>query len=76
MWSWLVMHVFFEFKCITLFSMLFGASIYMVGGERSDKARGAVLTRRLIWLLIFGLIHALLIWYGDILVTYALTASL
>jgi uncharacterized protein len=75
-WSWFVMHVFFEFKCITLFSMLFGASIYMVGGERSDKSRGAVLRRRLFWLLIFGLIHALLIWYGDILVTYAITGFL
>ncbi|HRO03832.1 MAG TPA: DUF418 domain-containing protein [Terricaulis sp.] len=76
LWAWLVMHVFFEFKCITLFSILFGASLYMVGGERADKERGAVLRRRLLWLLIFGLIHALLIWYGDILVTYALTGFL
>jgi len=73
MWSWFVMHVFFEFKCITLFSMLFGASIFLVGGDKSDKARGGVLTRRLVWLLVFGLIHALLLWYGDILVTYAIT---
>lgn len=76
LWSWFVMHVFFEFKCITLFSMLFGASIFLVGGERGDKARGAILRRRLFWLLIFGLIHALLIWYGDILVTYAITGFL
>lgn len=76
LWSWLVMHVFFEFKCITLFSMLFGASLYMVGGERSDPERGAVLRRRLTWLLVFGLIHGLLIWYGDILFTYALTGFL
>jgi uncharacterized protein len=73
LWSWFVMHVFFEFKMITLFSLLFGVSIYLVGGEYRDKARGAVLHRRLFWLLIFGLIHALLIWYGDILVTYAIT---
>lgn len=73
MWSWFVMHVFFEFKCITLFSMLFGVSLYLVGGDRTDKARGGVLTRRLLWLLVFGLIHALLVWYGDILVTYAIT---
>jgi uncharacterized protein len=76
LWSWFVMHVFFELKFITLFSILFGASIYMVGGERSDKERGAVLRRRLLWLLFFGLIHATLIWYGDILVTYALTGFL
>ena len=73
MWSWLVMHVFFEFKCITLFSMLFGASIFLVGGDKSGKARSGVLTRRLLWLLVFGLIHALLIWYGDILTIYAIT---
>jgi uncharacterized protein len=76
LWSWFVMHVFFEFKFITLFSILFGASIFLVGGERSDKERGGVLRRRLFWLLVFGLIHALLIWYGDILVTYALTGFL
>lgn len=76
LWSWFVMHAFFEYKFITLFSILFGASIFMVGGERSDKARGAVLRRRLFWLLVIGLIHALLIWYGDILVTYALTGFL
>lgn len=76
MWQWWVMHTFFEFKCITLFSMLFGASIYLVGGERSDKTRGAVLRRRLFWLVIFGLIHGLLIWYGDILFHYALVGFL
>lgn len=76
LWSWFAMHVFFEMKFITLFSILFGASIFLLGGERSDKERGAVLRRRLSWLLVFGLIHATLIWYGDILVTYALTGFL
>lgn len=76
LWSWLVMHALFEFKCITLFSMLFGVSIFLVGGERSDKERGKLLRSRLFWLLIFGLIHALFIWYGDVLVHYALTGFL
>jgi uncharacterized protein len=75
-WSWFVMHVFFEFKMITLFSMLFGASIYLVGGERSDKDRGKVLQRRLLWMVLFGVIHGALIWYGDILLTYSLTGLL
>jgi uncharacterized protein len=75
--AWLAMHVFFEAKCITLFSMLFGVSIYLVGGERDEESgRGKVLLRRLLWLLAFGLIHALLIWDGDILVTYALAGLL
>lgn len=76
LWSWFGMHVFFEQKCITLFSMLFGASIYMIGAERSDKERGAVLRRRLTWLLAIGLVHGLLIWFGDILFAYALTGLL
>lgn len=75
--AWLAMHVFFEHKCITLFSMLFGVSIYLVGGERDEESgRGKVLLRRLLWLLAFGLAHALLIWDGDILVTYALAGLL
>jgi uncharacterized protein len=73
LWSWLLMHVIFELKMITLFSMLFGASIYLVGGERSDKERGKVLHRRLAWMLLFGAIHGALIWYGDILFVYAWT---
>lgn len=72
LWSWFVMHVFFEFKMITLFSMLFGVSIFLVGGERSDTDRGKVLRRRLAWLFVFGLLHGTLLWYGDILLHYAL----
>ena len=58
-------------KCRTLFSMLFGVSIFLVGGERLDKARGALLRRRLFFLAIFGLIHGLALWFGDILLLYA-----
>lgn len=76
LWSWLAMYTFFELKCITLFSMLFGVSIYLVGGERSDKDKGAQLRRRLGWMVLFGLIHGALIWYGDILLVYALTGFL
>lgn len=71
-WSWLAPHVFFEAKFITLFSLLFGASLFLVGGERSDKERGKVLRRRLGWMLLFGVIHGAAIWYGDILLVYAI----
>ena len=67
---WLV-EVFFHQKFVTLFSMLFGVSIFLVGGERGDEARGRVLRRRLLWLALFGLIHGLAFWYGDILLLYA-----
>jgi uncharacterized protein len=66
-----VERVFFEGKWRTLFSMLFGVSIFLVGGERSNLERGALLQRRLYWLLAFGAAHGLLIWSGDILLHYA-----
>jgi len=65
------MDVFFHQKFITLFSMLFGASIFLVGGERGDPARGRLLRRRLFWLAIIALIHGLAFWYGDVLLLYA-----
>jgi uncharacterized protein len=55
-------------KFVTLFSLLFGASLFLVG-EGDAKAP----LRRLIWLTVFGLIHGALIWHGDILLLYALT---
>ncbi len=63
--------VFFSDKMRTLFSMLFGVSVFLVGGERSDRPRGALLQRRLLWLGVFGLIHGLVFWFGDILLLYA-----
>ena len=63
--------VFFQDKFRTLFTMLFGVSIFLVGGERDNDARGQLLRRRLFWLGLFGLIHGLAFWYGDILLHYA-----
>ncbi|MFN3669999.1 MAG: DUF418 domain-containing protein [Brevundimonas sp.] len=71
--GWQIMHVFFQDKMRTLFSMLFGASIFLIGGERFDEARGRLLRSRLFWLAIFGLIHGLAFWFGDILLLYAWT---
>lgn len=66
-----VTDVFFADKFRTLFTMLFGVSIFLVGGERSDEARGRLLQRRLFWLGVFGLIHGVAFWFGDILLHYA-----
>jgi uncharacterized protein len=70
---WFFNHLVFEAKMITIFSMLFGAGLVLMG-ERA-AARGASLRgvyyRRVLWLLLIGAIHAYLIWDGDILVIYA-----
>ncbi len=66
-----VTDVFFADKFRTLFTMLFGVSIFLVGGEKHDPARSPVLVRRLLWLGVFGLLHGAVLWYGDILLHYA-----
>jgi len=75
---WLLSHLFFDQKFITLFSLLFGAGIVLMTSKAEAK-RGsswAVHYRRMGWLLLFGAAHAWLLWYGDILFTYALAAMI
>ena len=71
-----VIDVFFADKMRTLFTMLFGVSIFLVGGERSDLDRGALLRRRLGWLALIGALHGALLWFGDILLLYAVSGFL
>ncbi|MFT4090592.1 MAG: DUF418 domain-containing protein [Asticcacaulis sp.] len=75
LWVWWGIHTFFEAKFYTLFAMLFGVSLYLVGqkAETTTPFIKHPLTGRLGWLLLFGLIHGALIWWGDILVMYAVT---
>lgn len=69
---WVVTQWLFQRKFVTLFAMLFGVSIFLVGGERSDKERGSILRKRLAWMVVFGLAHGFAIWFGDVLLSYAL----
>lgn len=71
---YLVSHVFADQKFMALFSMLFGASMIMLSNRaRKEHIRsGDLQKKRLFWLLIFGLFHSYLIWYGDLLVAYAI----
>jgi uncharacterized protein len=62
----------FDGKMRGLFSLLFGASLLLL----SEKMALGVVRRRLFWLLLFGALHFFLIWWGDILVTYALIGFL
>jgi uncharacterized protein len=65
-------------KFITMFSFLFGLGL-AIQMERAES-RGArfvpFFSRRLFWLLVIGLVHSTFIWYGDILVIYALLGFL
>lgn len=68
----------FQGKFITLFAMLFGFGMALQGErmDRRGKALWPIYLRRQGLLLVIGLIHALIFWYGDILVVYAVVGAL
>jgi uncharacterized protein len=69
-----VLMVTVDLKAFALFSLLFGVGLAIQFEHLSASPRRALLLfRRLIVLLLFGLIHLGLIWNGDILTEYALT---
>lgn len=67
-------HIFFEGKFITLFSFLFGIGFYIFAQRLKLKEMSfyPVFLRRMGLLLIIGLLHAWLLWAGDILAFYAI----
>ena len=69
---------FVESKFFTLFSLLFGISfaIQIQSAEKQGKSFLPRISRRMVGLLVFGLLHILLLWDGDILVIYAITGSI
>ncbi len=73
LWFWLT-SVFADQKFMTLFSLMYGAGMALISERAVAKGRPdrGLLLRRNAWLLVLGLMHAYLIWYGDILVAYAL----
>lgn len=75
-WAWAVPYILFEYKSIALFSMLFGASLVLVGGDHGDPVGDRRLRRRLGWLALFGILHGTLLWFGDILLSYSLAGLL
>ena len=73
-WVYAVTYTFFYQKFLPIFAMLFGAGLLLATGRREAAGLDptSLIYRRMTVLLFIGLIHAYLIWYGDILVAYAL----
>ncbi len=69
-----LLDIFVQMKFILLFSFLFGFGMVVMMERANEKGRKFVpiYIRRLLALLLFGVIHAFLIWDGDILMDYAL----
>ncbi len=82
--SWLdeatqwMMALLFEYKFYILFSFLFGYSfvLQMTSAERQGKKFGRRMLRRLLGLFAIGSLHAVFLWHGDILTTYAVVGLL
>jgi len=74
LWVYLLSHIFANGKFLAIFSMLFGAGIIMISNKakKEQMRSGELQSKRLLWLLIIGILHAYLLWYGDILVAYAI----
>lgn len=76
LWTWITTSMLFDGTQRATFSLLFGAGMVLLTSRleasgRSDTAD--IYYRRLLWLMVFGMIHAMLIlWLGDVLYIYAL----
>lgn len=71
---WGLSHLMVEGKFIALFALLFGAGIWLFC-QQAEARYGQSLSlhlRRMCWLLLLGLLHAYLIWQGDVLAYYAI----
>lgn len=81
LYTWMMTNLFFEGTMRALFSLLFGVGMFIFLDRLSKKGAGIkaadIFFRRLLWLLVFGLIHGyLLLWLGEILYDYALMGFL
>ena len=78
LWTWLVINVGFEGTQRALFSILFGAGVILLTNRLEASGRtdaSDIFFRRNLWLVAFGLVNAwLLLWVGDILYYYGVTA--
>jgi uncharacterized protein len=76
-WIWLATAVLADGKFLAIFAMLFGAGLLLLsarGEGRGDVER--LHHRRMALLGGIGLLHAYLLWYGDMLVSFALCGAL
>ncbi|MBL8265025.1 DUF418 domain-containing protein [Steroidobacter sp.] len=76
--TWAINYALFDGKMRGLFTMMFGASTVLIAERalKSGESPARVHYARMFWLLVFGMIHVWFIWYGDILVLYAVAGMI
>lgn len=65
--TWGILHIFVQGKFLAMFAFLFGAGLQLLIPKGKQWLRA-----RLSWLVLFGLVHAIFFWDGDILLAYGL----
>lgn len=72
-WTIFFINTFVTANFYTMFSFLFGLGFYIFlsRAEKKVQSTNVLFLRRIGMLLIFGILHGVLLWYGDILWTYA-----
>ena len=73
-----ISHIIADQKFMAIFSMLFGAStlLFMHSVIKKVKRPSLLYFSRNFWLLLIGWMHSYFVWYGDILLIYALCSFL
>ena len=76
-WAWALAYVVADGKMRGMFTMLFGASTVLIAerARASGQAPALVHYARMATLFVIGMLHAYLIWSGDILVLYAVCGA-
>lgn len=77
-WIYSFQYLFVHGRFYTLFAILFGAGLALLAEKWQAKGLDTDrwVKRRLLWLMLFGILHTWFIWYGDILLSYAFVALL
>lgn len=72
--AWWISHLFFSFKVMPIFSMLFGAGLVLMHERFALKGISfrRFWYRRILWLMLIGAVHGYLLWIGDILFLYSI----
>lgn len=76
--AWFLSELFFGGKFYPMLAIVFGAGIVLMAGVVEGKRRrpGPTHYRRMAGLFVIGLLHAYLLWHGDVLTQYALCGAL
>jgi uncharacterized protein len=79
-WVYAINAVLVDGKMRGIFSVAFGAGVVILTSRAVDRGAAAdaadIHYRRTIWLMLFGIAHAYLLWWGEILYPYAVLGLL